>query len=115
MALITKELKVERETVPFRLPKDVAARVALYARFIDSSRDYVVTQILRYVIDRDRDFAAWLKEHSGDEAPASASGDPVVRRAGRPRTRTPQQNGVAVELKLAKSLAQEIPSVPTGR
>jgi hypothetical protein len=84
--LIAKELRIERETFPFRLPKELAAKIGLYARFLDSSRDYVVTRIIEYVIGRDREFAAWLKEHGGDAAQAPASTDAVKRHAGRPRT-----------------------------
>jgi hypothetical protein len=88
--LIAKELRIERETLPFRLPKELATKVSLYARFIDSSRDYVVVRILEYVIGRDREFAAWLKEHGPDAAQALASTDAVRRHAGRPRTTTAQ-------------------------
>jgi len=49
MALMAKELKIERETLPLRLPKELAAKIGLYARFTAFSRDYVVTRILEYV------------------------------------------------------------------
>jgi hypothetical protein len=84
MALIQPELKIERETVPFRIPKELAARVSLYAQFLDSGRDYVVTQILHYVVDLDREFAAWLQEHAADGAREVSSADVLKRRAGRP-------------------------------
>jgi hypothetical protein len=84
MALIAKELKIERETVPFRLPKELAVRIGLYAQFIESSRDYVVTQVLQYVIDRDREFARWLEEHGETNIEAGSA----PRGRGRPRTKT---------------------------
>jgi hypothetical protein len=84
--LIAKELRIERDTFPFRLPKELATQIGLYARFLDSSRDYVVTRIIEYVIGRDREFAVWLREHGGDAAQAPASTDGVRRHAGRPRT-----------------------------
>lgn len=93
MALIARELKVERETVPFRLPKELAVKVGLYAQFLESGRDYVVTQVLHYVIDRDREFAAWLSEH-GAAVPEPAS---APRGRGRPRTKTPPLNGNVAE------------------
>jgi hypothetical protein len=103
MALIQPELKIERETVPFRIPKELAARVSLYAQFLDSGRDYVVTQILHYVVDRDREFAAWLQEHAADSAHAVSSADVLKRRAGRPRTKT------------APAAPEEAAHVPTHR
>ena len=91
MALIAKELKIERETFPFRLPKELAAKIGLYAQFLESSRDYVVTQVLQYVIDRDREFAAWLTEHDGVNLAAGSA----PRGRGRPRTKTQPVNGAA--------------------
>ena len=90
MPLIQPELKIERETVPFRIPKELAAKLGLYARFLDSGRDYVVTQILHFVVDRDREFATWLREHADDAAQTVSSAEVLKRHAGRPRTKTAQ-------------------------
>jgi len=107
MALIAKELKIERETVPLRLPKELAVKIGLYAQFIESSRDYVVTQVLQYVIDRDREFAAWLKEHGAANIQSLESSESGTRGRGRPRTRT-QPASVAVA-------AQEAGHAPAHR
>ena len=95
MALIAKELKIERETVPFRLPKELAAKIGLYAQFLESSRDYVVTQVLQYVIGRDREFAAWLNEHGTGKLQSVDSAESGTRGRGRPRTRVQPASGAA--------------------
>jgi hypothetical protein len=115
MALIEKELKIERETLPFRLPKDLATKVGLYARFLDSSRDYVVTRILEYVIGRDREFAAWLKNNAADGAQAPASIDTARRHAGRPRTVAVQTSSGAAAIKSFRTPTEEAHDVPAHR
>ncbi len=81
MALIAKGLKIEWETLPFRLPKELAAKAGLHARTTAFSRDYVVTQILQ-VIARDRGLAVWLEQRGVDQAHALASTDSVDRPPG---------------------------------
>jgi hypothetical protein len=43
-----------------KLTVDMAALVKHYAEFIDSTQEHVVTEALRRVFDRDKEFQVWL-------------------------------------------------------
>jgi hypothetical protein len=64
-----------------KLTVDMAALVKHYAEFIDSTQEYVVTEALRRVFDRDKEFQVWLAAtHS--QAPLAKS---------EPENRTPDK------------------------
>ncbi len=115
MPLIQKEVKIERESVPFRLPKELAAKIALYANFIESSRDYVVSEILQYVIGRDREFAAWCKQHETDIPGTSELSDPASKGRGRPRGKSAPQATAKSVFGITNSQPQEAAHVPQNR
>ena len=56
-----------------RLKEPNRDTLALYARFIGDTADYVLNQLIETTIGRDRDFLAWREAHS-TETP-SAPGD----------------------------------------
>ena len=56
MALISKEKKEVLKPVTIKLEEGLATRLDAYARYLESSRDYVIAEILKYVIDRDKEF-----------------------------------------------------------
>lgn len=60
MPLIQKQKREAKRPVTIKLEESLADRLVSYARFLDSSRDHVVSGILQYVMDRDKDFAAYL-------------------------------------------------------
>ena len=57
-----------------------------YARFIDDSRDYIISQALELVFTKDRDFAQWLQSAGDTEIRTESIGtrdaDSPVNRAG---------------------------------
>ncbi len=60
MPLIEKQKREARRPVTIKLEQRLADRLSSYVRFLESSRDHVVGSILRYVMDRDKDFVAHL-------------------------------------------------------
>jgi hypothetical protein len=74
MPLIPKQKREVRRPITIKLEESLAERLNSYARFLDSSRDFVIGSIVKYVMDRDKDFAAYLaaKPDSGSEAETAA-------------------------------------------
>lgn len=60
MPLITKEKKEVFKTIPIKFEETLAERFLAYAEFLDSSKDHVVGEAMRYIMDRDKEFAAYL-------------------------------------------------------
>ena len=69
MPLIPQEIKTKRNYAKFNLDINVLADLDSYCRFTDSSRDFVVENILGYVFKKDREFQDWLA--SNPAAPQS--------------------------------------------
>lgn len=77
MPLIAREKRENFKTVPIRFEESLADRILAYADFLDSSKDHVVSEAMRYIIERDRDFTAHLE----------ANGTVPKRKRGRPSTK----------------------------
>src|SRR3954454_23409532 len=60
MPLIPKQKREVKRPITIKLEQSLAERLNSYARCLESSRDHVVGSIVRYVMDRDKDFAAWM-------------------------------------------------------
>ena len=62
-----------------KVPEAIATLLKVYAEFLDSSQEHVVTETLRLAFRKDREFHAWLvtthpEIHLGAaDAPASAT------------------------------------------
>ena len=80
-----------RTPLTCKLTVDMAALVKRYAEFIDSTQEYVVTEALRRVFDRDKEFQVWLATHS--RAPLTKS-EPENRTPDKARSTT-STGGVA--------------------
>jgi hypothetical protein len=50
-----------RTPASLRLQRPVHERLKLYAEFIQSPKDYVVSQALTWLFRKDKDFATWLE------------------------------------------------------
>jgi hypothetical protein len=76
-----------------RLPQAVATSLQQYVEFLESPREYVVTEILRLAFRRDKEFHAWLVATypeaplPGTTSPA-ASGNPLGRTQASPAAKT---------------------------
>jgi hypothetical protein len=74
MPLIQKQKREVRRPITIKLEESLAERLNSYVRFLDSSRDFVIGSIVKYVMDRDKDFAAYLAAgpDTGSEAETAA-------------------------------------------
>ena len=77
MPLIQKQKREVKRPITIKLEETLAERLTCYARFLESSRDHVVSNILQYVMTRDRDFAAYL----ASEPSAMESSIPVEQQS----------------------------------
>ena len=75
MPLIKKQDKKVFKTMAFRIEEDVADQMSAYAKYLDSSRDYVVNEALRYIIDRDKEFLARSSEFAMREETAKGASE----------------------------------------
>jgi hypothetical protein len=61
MAVLKAPPKQPKTTVvQLRLDDDARDKLTRYAEFLESSPSYVVTEALRLVCNKDKDFQAWL-------------------------------------------------------
>ena len=79
MSLIPSEPKKERTHLHLRIDSGVIAELDLYSRFIHSSKDYVIENMLAFVLKKDREFQDWLADElrkpSGTASIADANAD----------------------------------------
>ena len=63
---IPQRVKRPKQQITVKLYQDQLEMLDSYGRFIDDSREYIISQALDLVFKRDKEFARWL-EHEGDE------------------------------------------------
>jgi predicted transcriptional regulator len=51
-------------TIKARVEESVKMRLDQYAKFIDSTPSYVITEALKVLFKRDYEFKAWLGQHA---------------------------------------------------
>ena len=56
-------------TIQTRVEESVKAQLDQYAKFIDSTPSYVITEALRVLFKRDDEFKVWLGQHGNDQNP----------------------------------------------
>jgi len=71
MAVLKAPPKQPKTTVvQLRLDDEAKTRLAKYAEFLDCSPSYVVTEALKLVYNRDKEFQSWLSaQHTGNPEP----------------------------------------------
>lgn len=76
MAIIKAPPKQPKSvTVQARVEESVKKQLDLYAKFIDSTPSYVITEALKVLFKRDDEFKAWLSQQlSGGETPEVTEG-----------------------------------------
>lgn len=82
MGVIKKRVHEEKQPVALRLEVGVVNMLAEYAKYLNDSKDYVVTEALKYVWHRDPDFQAYLQANQ-------LAGVPAKRANGKPKTAPP--------------------------
>ena len=60
---IPKQTKFTRERVEAKLETGLAKKLDRYCAYLDSDRDYVISQALEIAFKKDKDFEAWLMKH----------------------------------------------------
>jgi hypothetical protein len=66
---IPKQPKQVRERIEAKLDERLVKRLEQYCRYLESDRDYVLTQALEVIFRKDRGFGEWLSRQ-GAAAPA---------------------------------------------
>src|SRR5260370_24010912 len=59
---IAQRVKRAKQQITVKLFQDQLAMLDNYGRFIDDSRDYIISQALDLVFKRDKDFGRWLQQ-----------------------------------------------------
>jgi hypothetical protein len=65
MSFIPKQPKKVREQITVKLDAELLGTLDSYARYIESSRDYIIAHALQFVFKKDREFADWHQAHPG--------------------------------------------------
>ena len=85
---IPKQPKRERDQIAIKLDRDVLHKLEQYGRYLESSRDYIISAALDLVFRKDKAFAAWLETEGsagdveGSTATDRSSNDKLRRSAG---------------------------------
>ena len=67
MAIIKAPPKQPKSvTIQARVEESVKTRLDQYAKFIDSTPSYVITEALKLLFKRDDEFKAWLGQHANE-------------------------------------------------
>ena len=61
-SFIPQRIKRAKQQITVKLYQDQLAMLDKYGRFIDDSRDYIISQALELVFKRDKEFARWLEQ-----------------------------------------------------
>jgi hypothetical protein len=67
MSYMPKQVKPSRERVEAKLERDLIRQMELYCEYLDSDRDYVISQALEIAFQKDKGFAEWVKSHPGTQ------------------------------------------------
>ncbi len=72
MAIIKAPPKQPKSvTIQARVEESVKTQLDQYAKFIDSTPSYVITEALKVLFKRDDEFRAWLGQHAISHEPIS--------------------------------------------
>ena len=63
MSYIPRQVKLNRERIEAKLDRELVEQLALYCEYLDSDRDYVVSQALEIAFRKDKGFTEWIKTH----------------------------------------------------
>ena len=61
-SFIPQRAKRAKQQITVKLYQDQLARLDSYGRFIDDSRDYIISQALELVFKRDKEFIRWVEQ-----------------------------------------------------
>lgn len=76
MAVLKAPPKQFKTTVvQLRLDEEARTKLAKYAEFLDGSPSYVVTEALKLVYAKDKEFQSWLSAQHTDDHEPTAKGE----------------------------------------
>ena len=82
MAIIKAPPKQPKSVaVQARVEESVKEQLDQYAKFIDSTPSYVITEALKVLFKRDDEFKAWLGQHPGFQNSAQNQGEALTKTA----------------------------------
>jgi hypothetical protein len=70
---IPKQIKPSKERLEIKLEQPVVQRLERYCRYLDSDRDYIVSQALEIAFKKDKGFAEWSAAQDPGRATPSIS------------------------------------------
>ena len=62
---IAKQPKYARERIEAKLDERLARKLENYCQYLESDRDYVISQALEIAFRKDKGFAEWLERSGG--------------------------------------------------
>jgi predicted transcriptional regulator len=68
-------------TIQARVQESVKRRLDQYAKFIDSTSSYVITEALKVLFKRDDEFKAWLGQHANELNQEQIQGEALTKTA----------------------------------
>ena len=81
MAIIKAPTKQPKSvTIQARVEESVKTQLDKYAEFIDSTPSYVITEALKLLYRKDKDFQSWLGQHTNHNQ-EQTQGDAVAKTA----------------------------------
>jgi hypothetical protein len=82
MAIIKAPPKQPKSvTIQARVEESVKTQLDQYAKFIDSTPSYVITEALKLLYRKDKDFQSWLGQHTSNHNLEQIQGDALTRTA----------------------------------
>jgi predicted transcriptional regulator len=82
MAIIKAPPKQPKSvTIQARVEESVKAQLDQYAKFIESTPSYVITEALKVLFKRDDEFKTWLGQHANDKNPEQIQGEALTKTA----------------------------------
>jgi len=80
MAIIKAPPKQPKSvTIQARVEESVKTQLDQYAKFIDSTPSYVITEALKLLYRKDKDFQSWLGQHINNRNQEQIQGDALTR------------------------------------
>jgi len=82
MAIIKAPPKQPKSvTIQARVEESVKIHLDQYAKFIDSTPSYVITEALKVLFKRDDEFKAWLGQHPNKQNSEQVQGEALTKTA----------------------------------
>jgi predicted transcriptional regulator len=62
--LKTPPKQSKNESLQLRVSTEFKSKLQRYAQFLEATPSYVVTEALKRIFEKDREFRTWLEEHT---------------------------------------------------